>query len=283
MQTILNFLVRHNHWFLFIILEGISFMLIVRFNNYQSATFFTSTNGMAGGVYNFLSDIDNYFGLRSENEQLLEQNVSLIGEVTELKAQLKDFQAREAMMRDSVVCANISTGYIFNTASVVNNSLNAVNNFIVIDKGVADGVTSEMGVFDSKGVIGIIYLASNNYSLVLPLLNSKSNISCRVRGGNGFSSLQWDGADVRYSYLVDLPRHTVFERGDTVETSGFSSIFPKGVPVGRIDKIEDSVDGMFYRARVELFVDFASLNSVFIVGNDGHKEQNELESKIDGK
>ena len=93
-------------------------------------------------------------------------------------------------------------------------------------------------------------------------------------------TLKWDGGDTRYSYLIDLPRYALFEKGDTVVTSGFSSIFPAGIPVGKIERLEDSADGQSYRARVELFVDFANIDNVFVVGNNNREEQEELEESI---
>jgi rod shape-determining protein MreC len=137
-----------------------------------------------------------------------------------------------------------------------------------------------MGVFNDKGVVGIIYQTSGNFSLVMPLLNSKSMLSCRVKGSNSFCTLRWHGEELQYSYLIDLPRYAIFQQGDTVVTSGFSSIFPADIPVGEIERLEDSDDGMFYRARVRLFVDFASIDYVFVVGNDNKKEQDTLEQSI---
>ena len=282
MQSILKFLVKHNHWFLFILLEGISFMLIVQFNYYQSATFFTSANSLAGDLFGAITDMEQYFALRTRNEELLLHNKELTSELAELRTQIAEMQQNVILNNDTIV-RNYSSGFSFNTATIVNNSLNSINNFIVINKGTDDGIESEMGVFCEKGVVGIIYLTSEHYSLVLPLLNNKSNISCRIKGNNEFSTLQWDGKDTRYSYLVDLPKYTGFEYGDTVVTSGFSSIFPQGIPVGTIEELEESVDGMFYKAKVKLFVDFATLSSVFVVGNKGYSEQKNLERKIPQK
>ncbi len=281
MQTILNFLVKHNHWFLLLLLEGISFMLIIHFNNYQRAAFFTATNNAAGNIYSTISEIDGYFGLRSENEELKEHNTQLLSQITELKATITELSNREALAHDTTA-ADLGSGYTFYTANVVSNPLNSINNFIVLDKGSNDGIEQEMGVFCNKGVVGIVYLTSDNYSLVLPLLNSKSNISCRILGDEGASvpMLQWDGNDTRHSHLVDLPRYTKFETGDTVVTSGHSEIFPAGITVGTIDNVESTTDGMFYRARVKLSTNFASLTSVFVVGNKGHNELKELMNKI---
>lgn len=276
MHTLLNFFIKHNHWFLFLLLEGIGVMLIVQFNNYQNAKMFTSANSVAGNLFAAITDVNSYFALKSENARLLQYNKELNGQVTALKARLAQHQ-------DSAMVATLphkANGFFYNSATVVNNALNAVNNYITIDKGTADGVEAEMGVFCNEGVVGIIYTASKHYSVVIPLLNSKSSISCRVKGSDSFCTLQWDGSDTRYSYLVDLPRYTKFEIGDTVVTSGFSSIFPADIPVGIIERTEDSDDGMFAQARVELFTNFATLRKVYIVGNEGRKEQWELENSI---
>lgn len=282
MQTLLNFIVKYNHWFLFIILEGISFMLLVRFNNHQGAAFFTAANGMAGDVSSMFMDINTYFGLKSANEELLKQNLEQEKEIISLRMQLARHSNKEALNNDPTFNSS-NNEYIFNTANVVNNSFNALNNYIVLDKGTDDGVLPEMGVYNNYGVVGVVYLASERYSLVIPLLNSKSRISCRVGAGNSSCTLQWDGCDIRFSHLIDLPRYAKFEPGDTVRTSGFSSIFPAEIPVGTIENIEDSDDGMFYQAKVRLFNDFASIGSVFVVGNKGHNEQEELEKMIPRK
>ena len=279
MQQILNFLIKHNHWFLFILLEGISFVLLFSFNRYQNAAMFTSANEFAGNIYSFMSDVDGYFGLSDENEALVEQNRVLINDIEQLKQELASFKDSTALATNSFA-ALLKGDYRFSTAHVVNNSLNKVNNFITIDKGKNDGINSEMGVFNDKGVIGIIYKTSDNFSLVMPLLNSKSMLSCRVKGSNSFCTLRWNGEELQYSYLIDLPRYAIFQQGDTVVTSGFSSIFPADIPVGEIERLEDSDDGMFYRARVRLFVDFASIDNLFVVGNDNKLEQDTLEMSI---
>lgn len=278
MQTILNFLIKHNHWFLFLLLEGISLVLIISFNNYQGAVAFTSANGIAGNIYSAMSDINDYFGLKEENSALTAQNNSLMNEIDELKEELRSY-------RDSTLLSGNSFAdkgnFSYSTARVVNNSLNKVNNYITIDKGSSHGIETEMGVFNEKGVVGIVYQTSDNFSIVIPLLNSKSRISCRVKGSESFCSLQWSGGDPQYSYLIDLPRYTVIEKGDTVVTSGYSSIFPAELPVGVIEEIEDSDDGLFYRAKTRLFTDFSTINNVYIVGNRNKDEQTALEKSIE--
>lgn len=282
MRTLFNFLVKHNDWFLLLLLEGISLVLLVRFNNYQGATFFTSAGSIAGNVYSIFMDTNRYFHLKKENDGLVAQNLALTRELSELKEQLTEYKNNE-MLENSPIVEGISSGYNFLTATVINNSLNKVNNFITLNKGTDDGIRAEMGVFNSDGIVGVVYLASKSRALVIPLLNSKSSISCRVKGSDSFCSLSWDGGDPRYSTLIDLPRYAQFATGDTVVTSGFSSIFPGGLPVGTVEEIEDSADGMFYSVRVKLFTDFSRLTTVFLVGNDGHEEQKKLEKQVGKK
>ena len=282
MQTILNFLIKHNHWFLFTLLEGISFVLIVSFNNYQSAVMFTSANNVAGNIYSAITDVDSYFSLKSDNETLIEHNRSLLEELEQTRNELNTLKENNLLSTNQFTRKR-ENGFYYNSARIVNNTLYKIDNYITIDKGTNDGVHEEMGVFSEKGVVGIVYQSSGNFSIVLPLLNGKSKVNCRVKGSNSFCALQWDGKDTRYSYLVDLPRHAAFEMGDTVVTSGFSSIFPADIPVGRIQNLEESEDGLFYRAKVELFVDFSAVSNVFVVGSNGKDEQEELEKGLEEK
>ena len=276
MQSVINFLIKHNHWFLLLVLEGISFVLIVSFNSYQGATMFTTANSVAGNIYMAISDVDSYFGLKSENATLQEHNRELLGEVEMLRRELE-------ALGDSCAVARLGKragAFSYYAASVVNNSINRIDNFITIDKGTADGLTTDMGVFDDRGVIGIVYRASDNFALVMPLLNSKSNLSCKIDGCNSFCSLQWQGGDTRSAHLVDLPQYATYEKGDTVITSGFSSFFPAGIPVGVIEETEEGDDEIFNRAKVRLFVDFSNIDKVYLVGNDKREEQILLEKEI---
>ncbi len=252
-------------------------MLVVCFNNYQKATLFTSANSLAGNIYTAMTNVDSYFGLKDENEALINHNNALINEVEALKNRLRKYE-------DSTSIAVIeqtyhNDGFYYNTAKVVNNSINRINNFITIDKGLSQGVGDQMGVFNHQGVIGVTVTASDNFTVVMPLLNSRSIISCKVKD-KALCTLKWDGSDTQHSYLIDLPRYELFESGDTVVTSGFSSMFPAGIPLGQIERLEDSADGQSYRAQVKLFVDFSNIDNVFVVGNSNREEQEYLEESI---
>ncbi|NDV83812.1 rod shape-determining protein MreC [Bacteroides sp. 51] len=277
MRNLLDFLIKYNHWFLFIFLEVVCLLLLFRFNHYQQGVFFTSANVVTGKVYEISGGITSYFHLKSTNEALLDRNLVLEQQITQLEDALKTYHA------DSLKILSIKNtpmgDYEIFKANVINNSLTNADNYITLDKGENDGIRPEMGVVDANGVVGIVYMTSSHYSVVISLLNSKSNISCKIMGSEYFGYLKWEHGDSKYAYLKDLPRHAAFNLGDTVVTSGYSTVFPAGVMVGTVDDMSDSHDGLSYLLKVKLATDFGKVNAVRILARTGQQEQLELEKK----
>ena len=162
-------------------------------------------------------------------------------------------------------------------AKVVSNTVNRRDNLITIDRGLADGVHTDMGVVSGLGLVGVVYMAGEHYSIVLPVLNSRSSISCSVRGRDYFGYLTWYGGSPVEAFVEDIPRHAKFQKGDWVETSGYSAIFPKGIAVGKIIGIYNSHDGLSYSLKVHLATDFACLRDVYVVTDESLQEQQQLQ------
>lgn len=278
MRNLLNFLLKYNYWFLFLLLEAIGFTLLFRHNNYQQSVYFTSANTASGALYEISGGINAYFHLRTVNRDLLEHNMQLIGRISRLERLLKA-QGADSLMLDSLT-RKPNPDYTLYPAHVIKNSVTLKNNYITLDKGAADGIRPEMGVIDGNGVVGIVYETSPSYSVVISVLNSKSNISCKIAGSDYFGYLKWEGGDARYAYLKDLPRHAEFHLGDTVITSGFSTVFPEGIRVGTVDRMSDSNDGLSYLLRIKLATDFGRLSEVRVVARHGSEEQKELEKRV---
>lgn len=278
MRNLLNFFLKYNYWFLFILLEVISFVLLFRFNNYQAGAFFTSSNRVVGSVYGLAANVTDYFHLKAINDDLVQRNVHLEMQIEMLQEALSDLSG------DSVGIERLKeealSGYRLYKAKVVSNSLIHADNYITIDKGENQGIRSEMGVVDGRGVVGIVYMTSSNYSLVIPVLNSKSSISCKIKSSDYFGFLKWDGGSSEYAIVKDMPRHSLFSLGDTVVTSGHSAVFPSGIPIGIVEDMEDSHDGLSYLLKVKLFTDFGRLNSVRVIAREGQDERLELEQKV---
>ena len=276
MRNLLNFLLKYNYWLLFILLEVICFVLLFRFNNYQQSVFFTSANVVAGKVYEDSGGISSYFHLKSVNEDLLDRNMALEQQITNLENRLKDYRI-DSITMNSIRYLEQADYKIFK-AHVIRNSLNQADNYITLDKGSSSGIRPEMGVVDGNGVVGIVYKTSPSYSLVISVLNSKSSISCKIIGSEYFGYLKWEYGDSRYAYLKDLPRHAEFNLGDTVVTSGYSTVFPAGVMVGTVDDMSDSNDGLSYLLKIKLATDFGKLGNVRVISRSGQGEQRELEN-----
>lgn len=269
MNNLINFIIRKSHWFLFVILEVISFVLLFRFNNYQGSIYFTSANAVAGSINEAKGDIKSYFNLRATNEALLDRNTTLQLEIEQLKERL----SAAALDTATIPLSNFEV----KRARVIKNSVNKPDNYITLNKGRKDGIFPDMGVIGPEGIVGIVYMTSENRAIVISLLNSKSNISCKVKNSNYFGNLTWDGGDPQYASLKDIPRHATFHKGDTIVTSGYSAVFPEGIPVGVIENVTDSDDGLFYNLHVELFTDFGILSDVRVINDRFREEERELE------
>ena len=280
MRNLLNFFLKYNYWFLFILLEVISFALLFRFNNYQGSAFFTSSNQVAGMVYEAANNVTGYFHLKSINDDLVQENVELELQIERLRSVLMELTADSVGIEK--VKADALKGYDIYRANVINNSLTHVDNYITLDKGENDGIRPEMGVINGSGVVGIVYHTSANYSVIIPILNSKSSISCKIKRSDYFGFLKWDGGSSEYATVKDMPRHSLFSLGDTIVTSGHSAVFPGGIPIGTVEDMSDSHDGLSYLLKVKLFTDFGRLNDVRVIAQKGQEEQIELEQKVKG-
>ena len=281
MRNLLNFLIKYNYWFLFLLLEVASFILLFRFNHYQQSVYFTSANGVAGEGYEKSGGITSYFHLKTANEDLLDRNMWLEQRLSFLENVLKEKGLDSARLYSMERLA--PTEYQIFKANVIKNSLNKADNYITLDRGTTEGIRPEMGVVDANGVVGIVYKTSPHYSLVIPLLNSKSSISCKIVGSDYFGYLKWEGGNSRFAYLKDLPRHAEFNLGDTVVTSGYSTVFPEGVMVGTVDDMSDSHDGLSYLLKIKLATDFGKVSNVRVISRNGQDEQKALESRADEK
>ena len=281
MRNLLNFLIKYNYWFLFLLLEVASFILLFRFNHYQQSVYFTSANGVAGKVYEISGGITSYFHLKTANEDLLDRNMWLEQRLSFLENVLKEKGLDSARLYSMERLA--PTEYQIFKANVIKNSLNKADHYITLDRGTTEGIRPEMGVVDANGVVGIVYKTSPHYSLVIPLLNSKSSISCKIVGSDYFGYLKWEGGNSRFAYLKDLPRHAEFNLGDTVVTSGYSTVFPEGVMVGTVDDMSDSHDGLSYLLKIKLATDFGKVSNVRVISRNGQDEQKALESRADEK
>ena len=272
MKNLLEFLRKHFHWFLFVVLEILSVILLFQYNSYQNSVWFSSANVLVGKVYEWSSAVESFFSLTKVNEDLTLRNFYLERQVTQLR-RLYSEATQEVSVKERQELEMLER-YKLTPAKVVTNELEKQNNLLTINKGEADGVEEGMGVACGKGVVGVVFKTSSHYSIVIPVLNVESSrISCAIRGHGYFGVLRWDGRDAGIAYVEDIPRHARFKRGDWVETNGYSSIFPAGVLVGQIKEVYNSRDGLSYRLQVRLSTDFGNLRDVVVISDKSIAER----------
>ncbi len=278
MRNLITFLIKYAYWWLFLLLVLVSVELIVNDNIFQRSIYLSSANKVSGKIYNVSSSLTSYIGLKAVNEDLTNRSAEMEARIQFLEEyiRLKGDSLASNALKDT---ANFSD-YSFLTAKVINNSISQIENYITLNKGSIHGVAPDMGVISPNGVIGVVSLVSKNFSVVIPILNPKFSLSCKIRKTNYFGPLVWDGIDARYAWLNNQPRHVPFNKGDTVVTSGFSAIFPEGIMVGIIEDSKKEKDDNFNSLKVKLSTDFYSLKEVLLVNNKKRKEQHELEGRI---
>lgn len=275
MRNLIDFINSHYHWFILLLLEVVSLTLLFTYNNYQGSVMISTANTLAGTVNEAKSKVSSYFALNILNGELTRRNIYLEHQVAKLS---------EELMQQGADSARIETlkeydGCELIPAKVVANSVSKKDNLITINRGEADGVRKDMGVISGNGVVGIVYLTGAHYSVVIPVLSSLSSISCKIDKRGYFGYLRWEGGRSNLAYVDDVPRHAHFKLYDRVVTSGFSSVFPEGIPVGKIIHVFNSADGISYRLQVQLYTDFANLRDVCVLDNTRMQEQQKLQKQ----
>lgn len=276
MHELFTFFARNSKWFVFAVYVVLSIMLLVGGDPYHRHIYLTSANRVTASVYDFSNNATGYFNLRERNADLNRRNAELQSELLALRERIQlmaEQQCADTMPLDSGMMP-----FRFIVADVINNSIARPFNYLTLNKGERDGVRPEMGVIDASGVVGIVSVVGSRSARVISLLNPHFRLSCKLKRSDSFGSLVWDGRDPEVALLEELPRHTVYSPGDTVVTSGYSAVFPPGLPVGIVLDDDYNDHENFFTLKVKLLSDFTSLNNVQIVVSDISAELKSLEA-----
>ena len=255
MQDLLAFFLRYGGVFTFLALEAVCALLIVRYNDSQRAIWLHSGNRLAGVVASRTDAVSDFVSLREVADSLAADNARL-------RLQLL---LQPATLPDSVVVMPVDSAFSLVPARVVRNSVALTKNTLTIDRGTADGIAGRQGVISGRSVVGVTRSVGGRYAEVLSLLHSASRISASLTRAGYFGVLSWRGGDARTVSLEEIPRHARLTVGDSVVTSGFSSVFPRGLPVGTVDTFWLEPGSDFYEVRVRLGHDPARLDYVYVV------------------
>ncbi len=271
MQQIIFFFIRNKNFLLFGLLFLIALTLTVRTHSFHKSKFVSSSNLVSGTIYSIKNDITTYFGLKKENQKLVDEN-------KRLRALLESYKANSvATNGDSI----LPSKYSFLTARVINNNYSKTKNNLTIDKGLKDSLQIDLGVITTKGVVGIINSVSSNYATVQSILNTKSQINAKLKNSEHFGTLVWNTKDPNVVQLIDVPRLAIVAVGDTIVTGGKSTIFPKGILIGSIKNIILKEGENYYDLDVQLFNDMTNLENVYIIENQDAQEILALEKEVE--
>lgn len=275
MQQIVNFILKYKYFLFFLLLEMIAISFTIKSHSYHNSKFSNSANFLSGGIFKRINRFKEYSTLRESNKQLLEEN-----------ALLKNKLAQELKSDSSNIINAIDTTkyfqkYAYTSAKVIDNQYRRKFNYLTIDKGSRNGIKAEMGVANSKGIIGITNRVSDKYTTILSILNENSKINAKLTNSIHFGTLEWDGKDYNVLQLVDLPIQANIKVGDSLITGGKSVIFPEGIPVGTIKDFKVANNNYSY-VNVKLFNDMSAIGPVHIIISLDKKEiENLQESTLD--
>lgn len=262
MHNLRQFIIKHHVIILFILLEVISILLLARSQSFHRNWMVNTANGVVGKIYEWGSEVGNYFRLNSANRDLAEENAML-------RKQL-------SVVYDTTTCIyDVEKGdtlFEYIPAQVVNNSTNQVNNYIIINKGRLDGIERDMSVISTDGIVGVVTDVSRHYASVMSLLHSESVVGVRIKESQELASLKWKTNNYHYGMVEDIPTHIILQKGDTILTSSHSNIFPEDLMVGTVEEFYPTAVDALNKAKIRYATDFATLRHVYVI-NDLHKPE----------
>lgn len=281
MGNLIAFLLRFHTFFLFILLEVVALALLVTLNDHQNQLFTNSSTSVRGSVFNMYDGVSSYMSLADENQKLQKENAELKGRN---KNSLYFHEILEKEDVDSIFQNDLAQQqFKFIPARIINNSINRSSNYITLNKGRRHNIKPNSGVITSQGLVGIVLKVSDNYSVVMSLLHRNMRVSAKLSKTQHFGSLIWNGRDYRLMDLKAIPKHAPVVAGDSVMTSGFSTIFPRNIPIGFVEQVEHEEGDNFHSIKIKLSTDLKNTEYVYVVENDMKEEQQTLEKEVTGE
>lgn len=278
MKNLFQFIIKNSSWLVAFVLIAISFYLVFTQNSYQRSVYLTSANSVTGTFYSASNKVNEFLHLGKNNRLLLEKQAQLVEEVEFLKQQIAVLSQDTAILKyDFIVDKESAVQFNFIPAEIQNISFSGPNNFITVNKGSKDGIKPDMGVVSQSGIVGVVHKVSSRFSTVIPIINPNFRLSAKLKNSENTGSLYWDGKNINLAQIGELPKHEIFQKGDTVVTS-FSRIFPKDIVIGYVQEQIHSKDDNFNILNIKIASDFHALTGVLIIDDVFAEEREQLEN-----
>ncbi len=276
MRNIFLFIRRYFNFLFFLVLQIVALSFLFRYNKFHEAAFMGVANEVTGRVSSKYNNIEYYFNLKKINEALAAQNEQLLNH---LKSDFQVPDSAKIIYTDTTKYDTLGTTrkYIWRSARVVNNSVSLQNNYITIHRGENQGVHKEMGVISPAGLVGVVVNTSENFAVVMTMLNRRSSVSAKLRKTGEIGKIQWDGETPEEVTMINIPKSVKVIKGDSVVTSGYSLSFPPGIMIGTVTEVIDDKSSNFYSLKVKPSTNFYTVEYVTVVDNLQKEEQNRVE------
>jgi len=258
---------------LFIVLEIVALLMISNDSFFQQVKIGGVYMGIRGSFSKAGSEMKYFVNLKKVNEELNSENEALLAEIERYKRYVEITDTTDTSGISFVPAAvdSVKPQFTYISAKIVSNGTNNKHNFIIIDKGRGSGIEEDMGVVSPNGVVGVVSSVSDSYAYVISMLNINQSVSAKIGTSGAFGPLIWDGKRADYALLTEIPQHIRFTVGDTIYTSGFSTLFPENIPIGTIRKSK-IIKGTHHEIKVKLFEEFRTLKFVRVVKNHNKNE-----------
>lgn len=270
MQQIFNFIFKNSYRMLFLLLMGISITLTIQSHSYHKSKVISSANFLSGGVYEKMNNVEEYFNLKTQNDELAKENARL-------KSLL--FNQKDTTKLPQIDTINGVKNIDIIISKVIKNSYSVHENYLTINSGSKQGIERDMGVINSLGIVGIVDNTSANYATVLSILNTTLKLPVKMKKTNHIGFLSWNGKNTGFMQLTDVPRLASVRKGDTIVTGQQSTIFPENINIGTVEKVYIDHETNFFTLDIRLFNDMTSLGYVYVIKNKDTEEIQKLEEK----
>jgi rod shape-determining protein MreC len=275
-RNIFLFIRRYFNFLFFLVLQIIALSFLFRYNKFHEAAFMGVANELTGRISSKYSNVEYYFHLKKTNESLAQQNEQLLNQLR------SNFQGPDSLTKvviDTTIIDTVATvrKYLWRGARVVNNSVSLQNNYLTIHRGERQGVKKDMGVISPQGIVGMVVNTSENFAVVMTMLNRQSSVSAKLSKTGEIGKVQWDGKSPDYVTMINIPKSVPVAKGDSVVTSGYSLSFPPNIMIGVVTDVLDNKSSNFYTLLIKPSTNFSNVEYVTVVDNLQKDEQKRLE------
>ena len=278
MRNVFLFLRRYSVFIIFLVMQIVALVMLFTDNRFHNTVFGMVSNEVSGNINNRVNRVEEFLSLSEQNKKLREQNAVLL---SMMPSGILIPDSAFKLVTDTVKLDSLKEyrQYQYLSAKIISNSVFLQQNYIMLHRGSAQGVSPNMAVIGMDGIIGTVVHVSENMSIVMSLLNRQSKVIATLKKGSGLGEVSWDGKNPQYLVLTKIPKTVVVKKGDTVVSSPYSDKFPPGLPIGTVYKVEQDQETNTYILLVKTAVDFYNVQHAYAVKNLLQEEMNELKRK----